>query len=209
MFFCPQVPGDRGRLNQTGLSHYFCHPRLMPAVGKNDPKETEGGASGGPVGPAKHAPRFYKAGRIRRSSEVAIIFEAALQYNTTTGEFQVGYDDPVAFNLDNASYLNGPTYLVDTNYTATITADSSVSMQPTYGPVPGAVNKDGYTNGTDATGYYNFYNIRFRHKNDTLMNCLMVDGHVESFTYNPKLANTPTAKDITTLKRKNINVSAQ
>src|SRR5262245_16711075 len=27
IFFCPEVSGDKGYLNQSGLSHYFCHPR--------------------------------------------------------------------------------------------------------------------------------------------------------------------------------------
>ena len=41
---------------------------------------------------------------------------------------------------------------------------------------------------------------------DTLANALMVDGHVESFTYDPKKKfNDPL---VTTLKRKNIYVNA-
>jgi prepilin-type processing-associated H-X9-DG protein len=209
MLFCPEVPGDRGRLNQTGLSHYVCHPRLMPAVGVNDePQKDGGGGGGGPFGGGgnSHRPRQYKASKVKRVSEIAIIFEGALQFNSSTGEYQLGYDDPVATNIDNGAYMNGPTYLTDTNYSSTVSPDDSVSMSPTFGPTPGAVNKDGVTNGTDTGGYYNFYNIRFRHKRDTIMNALMVDGHVEAFEFNPKLVMTPSDKKITTLKKKNINV---
>src|SRR4051794_38825894 len=89
MFFCPQVAGDHGRLNQTGLTHYFCHPRLMPAIGKNDPAEKDGGTSGGPFGAPGHRPHLYKQGKVKRTSEIAIIFEGALQFNGSNGEYQV------------------------------------------------------------------------------------------------------------------------
>jgi prepilin-type processing-associated H-X9-DG protein len=51
----------------------------------------------------------------------------------------------------------------------------------------------------------NTQTIRFRHMRDTVANALMVDGHVESFRYEPKKApNDPT---VTTLLRKNIYVN--
>jgi prepilin-type processing-associated H-X9-DG protein len=47
---------------------------------------------------------------------------------------------------------------------------------------------------------YNWATIRFRHHGNSQANALMVDGHVENYTYNPKSQTTD-------LLKKNINVN--
>jgi prepilin-type N-terminal cleavage/methylation domain-containing protein/prepilin-type processing-associated H-X9-DG protein len=208
MFYCPAVPGDTGRMQQSGYSHYFCHPRLMPYFGQGFwVREGPGTGSGGfGPPPGAHSPRFYKQSKVKRASEIAIMFEGALQFDPMSGEYTTAYDWSAAMRIDRDSFdynsASPPaTYLCDTNYSANVQANDSVDMTPTPGTAPKDVNKDGTT-----SNFVNERNIRFRHKKDTIMNCLMVDGHVESFTYNPKLAATPSDKNITTLRRKNICV---
>jgi prepilin-type processing-associated H-X9-DG protein len=51
----------------------------------------------------------------------------------------------------------------------------------------------------------NPHNLRFRHFRDTGLNALMVDGHVEAFTYDKKKpANDP---NVTNFKRANLYVN--
>jgi prepilin-type N-terminal cleavage/methylation domain-containing protein/prepilin-type processing-associated H-X9-DG protein len=207
MFFCPEVPGDRGRLNQSGLSHYYCHPRLMPFLGPNE-TQREAGAGGGGFAPpgTVHPPRLYRSSKIKRASEIAIMFEGALEFDPASGEYVVPYDIPNAINIDNVMYpattgTANPTYLVDTNYSSAVQPDDSINMSPTFNNPMVAPNTDPTAIGGN---HPNFYNIRFRHNKNTAMNALMVDGHVESFTYNPKLP--PNDKNVTSLKRKNIHV---
>jgi prepilin-type N-terminal cleavage/methylation domain-containing protein/prepilin-type processing-associated H-X9-DG protein len=202
MLFCPEVPGDRGIQNRSGLTHYTAHPRLIPmrgAAGNSTDQATVSGFGGW------KEPPLYKVNKIKRASEIAILFEGALQFNTSTGEYVVAYDDPTAGQMDNFAYAGSgtKTRMVEANIAlANRQHDDSVDM--TSATIP---NRDGVTNdGGDTSGYRNTYNIRFRHMKDTAMNALMVDGHVELFKYNPKLPAND--KNVTSLKLKNICVPA-
>jgi prepilin-type N-terminal cleavage/methylation domain-containing protein/prepilin-type processing-associated H-X9-DG protein len=200
VLFCPEVPGDRGVQNRSGLTHYTAHPRLMPMRGAAS-RQTEQATVAGFGG--WHQANFYKQSKLKRASEIAIIFEGALQFNTTTQEYVVSYDDPTAEQMDNFAYGGSgtKTRMLEANIAvAGRQNDDSVDM--TSGTQP---NTDGVTNESgDTSGYRNTYNIRFRHMKNTAMNALMVDGHVELFKYNPKLPAND--KNVTTLKLKNICV---
>ena len=102
-------------------------------------------------------------------------------------------DVPVATRLDNAGIF-GPSALLDT-YAGGANPDGSVNMLGINVNIP--VNSDSAGNPA---------NIRFRHKNNTIANALMVDGHVESFTYDPKKGASNSK--VTSLKRRNVYVNA-
>jgi prepilin-type N-terminal cleavage/methylation domain-containing protein/prepilin-type processing-associated H-X9-DG protein len=183
LFRCPDapLPGTGTKLS-SAVIHYMCHPRLMP-----DNSDGPGHPLGTPAGTKNEKP--YKIGKIRRSAEIALLFDCPLY--PTGDTFGLLYDCGVANQIDNQA-IYSPEHLTD-NYPATKSADDSVSMKAVGG---GSAN-------TDSTG--NFQNIRFRHAKDTVANALLCDGHVESFTYNPKRA--PDDKLVTTFKRRNLYVN--
>ncbi|HEY7089535.1 MAG TPA: type II secretion system protein [Tepidisphaeraceae bacterium] len=202
MFFCPEVPGDRAILNQSGLTHYTAHPRLIPLrgiAGQEMEKPTLAGFGG------QHEATLYNQSKLKRTSEIAIIFEGALQFNTSTGEYGVGFDDPTAGQMDNFAFLGSgtKTRMLEANIPVTgRSREDSVDMTSST-----QANKDGTTSGPgDSANYANAYNIRFRHAKNTIMNALMVDGHVESFTFNPKVPAND--KNVTSLKLKNICINS-
>ena len=90
------------------------------------------------------------------------------------------------------------------NYTGTtLSPDSSIDLRSWWGP--GAINQDDGRSDAGIQNPLNASNVRFRHVNNTVCNALMVDGHVQSFTYNPRLK--PTDPKVTSLLRRNINVN--
>ena len=132
----------------------------------------------------------YKISKVRRSSEIALIFDCPLD---PTQGLKIKWDVPVASQIDNWG-IYGPAHLLDT-YAGGVQADSSIDMTP---------YSQFYPTNSDSAG--NWQTIRFRHKRDTVANALMVDGHVESFIYDPKKKfNDPL---VTTMKRRNIYVNA-
>ena len=99
MFFCPEVPGVRID-NANGNTHYACHPRLMPTVGDDtNGKEWFRQGFGGSLPSLP-----YKIARIKRASEIALIFDASLQFDSTTNAFRPAYDVPIAGCIDGFNY---------------------------------------------------------------------------------------------------------
>ena len=86
-------------------------------------------------------------------------------------------------------------YLLDNYPGSTIDLGSSIDLTSAMGTL--------YPPNQDNFG--NYATIRFRHMKDTVANVLMVDGHVERFTYDPK--KPPNDPHVTTLLRRNINVN--
>jgi prepilin-type N-terminal cleavage/methylation domain-containing protein/prepilin-type processing-associated H-X9-DG protein len=196
MFSCPEVDGrstrSAGSNAGNGLSHYACHPRLMPVCGFN--RSILNGGSGFTQQLGRAIP--YKVTQVKRSTEIALIFDASMGMNPTTNNFEQAYDMPIASFIDRGTMNQGPTYLLDKNYTSTVTADASIDMTCFQDGSPQYVNKD-WMGKNDS-------NIRFRHMKDTAANCLMMDGHVEAFQFKPNLkSNDP---NVTSLKRRNLCV---
>jgi prepilin-type processing-associated H-X9-DG protein len=196
LFQCPDAPGYGAQVkNAAGTAyaqvHYMCHPRLMP--------ENSSGAGhpfGTPVGTANEKP--YKISKVRRSAEIALLFDAPLA-PAAAGDNVWGLwqNSGVANHIDNdAAYAPGYTAgtMTDVKYVFPRSAGDSVNMKP--------LGAGGLPN-TDSDK--NIQNIRFRHNKDTTSNVLMVDGHVESFTYNPKRAVDD--KAVTNFLRRNLFVN--
>jgi len=186
LFMCPEAPGYSLNRSTNGAIHYMCHPRLMPDT------TLPGHPFGTPSGTVNERP--YKMPKIRRASEVALLFDGPLVLN---GEnWQVLWDVAVANQMDGQGAWAAE-HFTDVYSTPGKSPDDSVSMRPIAGVgTAGPPNSDGGGN---------VQNIRFRHMKDAKANALMVDGHVETFTYNPKKAVDD--KSVTDFKRKNLYVN--
>lgn len=193
LFHCPDAPSSDLKAANSGAVHYLSHPRLMPWLfDGNDGHAALGSGGNYPVPPV--------AGKIKRSSEVILAFDGSLVYDGVNQIWKVHSEVPVGVQLDRvpgdssqSGYSKSP-FLME-GFSSTVNINSSIDMTPYGGGVA-------YTNMDHAR---NPHNIRFRHTKDTVANALMVDGHVESFTYNPKRA--PNDPAVTTLKRKNVFVN--
>jgi prepilin-type processing-associated H-X9-DG protein len=217
VFMCPSLPTDGvSPNNQLTITQYECHPRLMPWMG------TASWLNNTPNDPTKGPTTNYKPyniGHIKRSSDIALIWESSLVYDQVpystppAGDgWNVPYTVCVGTNIDGGRFLgNGKghgspgTYLTD-DYKiadAVYTAQgNTVDMEPGDTSAPGAfpepkITLVRYAN-TDTS--QNSNDIRFRHGGNTAGSVLMVDGHVQVFHYNPHTFQTD-------LQRSNINVN--
>jgi prepilin-type N-terminal cleavage/methylation domain-containing protein/prepilin-type processing-associated H-X9-DG protein len=156
-FMDPDAPqdGNSNAQNYT-LVQYTCHPRLMPQLGQLDLFK-QGTTS------TFYFLTPYKIGHIKRSSEIAMIFDAVV-VPATGGGWSTPHFQPVAQTLDNGQ-IDGPDYLVDS-----LDPGGSIDMSVTG---TNLVNMDALPDGQ---------NIRFRHMNNRVCNALMADFHVEIFT---------------------------
>jgi prepilin-type N-terminal cleavage/methylation domain-containing protein/prepilin-type processing-associated H-X9-DG protein len=238
VFTCPGAPPDAFATNPgTELSHYACNPQLMPQLGQFEKVIYDQG-TGNAYG-TLNCFHSYLYSHIKRASESVLIFDASLEPVVNSSGGQIGgwsVDPtgiyPVGFNVDyDAIGLNGggfPPFLTDQYQLESATLNTGVGMPPPgqsgapIGPND-PINMAPIQNGTGTTvtmmqytnmdTYYNPSNIRFRHMRDTVANCLMVDGHVESFTFNRQtflnfVANpTKPIPSYTNLLRKNFYVN--
>jgi len=215
-FQCPDAPGQGVETSGSIFgpnevpTDYTSHPRIMPVLDQNITA----------VDPVTHQwPTSYKASQIRRSSDIALIFDGSLYMNPaapSTGGLGTGgvwlpyYTYPVAGNMDAWRYpgYNSPTTYMTDNYALSsasgMTGSDPVDMTPVG---PGGVGTGAiittYINTDDP---HNADNIRFRHLRNTSANVLFVDGHVQAFTINMQKAKS-TPKSCTDFLRKNIDVS--
>src|SRR5436190_13277960 len=112
LFICPDAPGNGDKHAQSsGDIDYICHPRLMPRYGQ-------------PVGGGDFLLKPYLVSKVRRASEIALVFDAPLVYEGTTYFiWHIFQETPVANNLDRNA-MSGPApgpkapYLLD-NYGTT------------------------------------------------------------------------------------------
>jgi prepilin-type N-terminal cleavage/methylation domain-containing protein/prepilin-type processing-associated H-X9-DG protein len=184
VFHCPEVPSGTLDRAESAMVHYMCHPRIMPQLGFAD---TLAIAEGAPAGTTLQP---YKISRIKRSSEIAIIFDASLEPKANGG-FGPRFSVPVANALD-AWRMYYDSYISNRQW-----AGMPGHMSPSNSIDVSASNGDPTFVNTDRAGNDN--NVRFRHQSNKVMNALMVDGHVQSFEMKTRFA--------TTLLRGNINVN--
>jgi prepilin-type processing-associated H-X9-DG protein len=199
VFICPETPSiDEMLSGKIFACSYLSHPRLMPQIARPgsgasfqwliwDPYFLNRGNIQVPKSP-------YKLSRIKRASEIAVLWDAPLQWDTssTPAAFVIGSHLPVANQLDKGRYYGAGNPNFTDDYSGT-------SLKPN-DPIElrqGFEGKD-----TNKDNGANFQTIRFRHTKDTVANALMADGHVESFKYNN---NTKSS----TLLRKHIYVNIQ
>jgi len=194
IFVCPDVAGD---VAPEAFCTYLTHPRLVPQLIK------EGQPTGGldwltwePYyynrGLVKKVKTPYKLSRIKRASEIALMWEAGMEVNTATGKFDLPQGLPVANQIDkNKYYVAGSPNLTDDYSGFTLKPNDPVDL------IQGFQGRE-----TNKDNNSNYQQIRFRHVKDTVGNALFVDGHVEALKYNPQTKTS-------TLLRKNIYVNLQ
>jgi prepilin-type processing-associated H-X9-DG protein/prepilin-type N-terminal cleavage/methylation domain-containing protein len=191
IFLCPDVDTNLLPTEQSLILHYSCHPRLIPNINQIDTLAE--------ITTRKNAWLMgYAASHIKRSAEIATIFDASLESRgglwTTSAE---------GFAIDNCriqGVVSEPnTYLTDnyggsTNTGGALAPNQPIQMAPYGQDVLGtAADYNADTSGNWAT-------IRFRHMNNTVANVLMLDGHVENFHYKASDHSTD-------LLRLNININ--
>ncbi len=175
VFLCPDVHIEN-KNPLAALTHYSSHPRLMPDLGAAD------WYAGSPL----KSLRPYKIAKIKRSAEIAAIFEGTIENQ--------GYmAHSTCDGLDRRRQDRKPYLTDDYSLDNTINGNQPIDMNPGIGGYVEAqhFNKDVPQNAG---------NVRFRHNNETQTNCLMMDGHVETFSLN-KSTKKPD------LLRKNIYVN--
>jgi prepilin-type N-terminal cleavage/methylation domain-containing protein/prepilin-type processing-associated H-X9-DG protein len=186
---CPELAAVAADFdpNDTSVTHYLAHPRLMPIL--NDDSAV-------PI-PDKYVGngavmKCYKLSKLKRSAEIVMVFDGSMSLLTGVGQFTTysgnpyyrpRQNKPVAdlivrntLNWPNAT-IGSTTYLIADWKNTTAKPDQSVDMYPVSAqgatPPVGFVNKDLDNNDR---------NFRFRHGRNDMMNALFGDGHVGSFT---------------------------
>ncbi len=193
IFVCPTATQETTYPNI--LTDYSCTPRLMPEVGQQDGDPRDGGWGANPTTYWK----VWKLSAIRRSQEVALIFDAAQQPSGPSGQFPGSFSaNPVARYLD-AGRQWGDNFLT-TNYSLSgaqpwLTGDASIDLTP--------ISHSDADFNADTGG--NNGGLRFRHGNNNVCNVLYADGHATPSQLNviPGQAKNSYSCD---LKRRNISV---
>jgi prepilin-type processing-associated H-X9-DG protein len=158
-------------------------------------------------------PQPYKLSHIKRSSEIALIFDATLVNDVAGGEglnvpdtVPVGccLDGDVLFNSNKPTTALTDDYSYSKNTNGAISPGNPLRVTAAYQTPPFSnplnINTDtAFGAGVGAPGGA-FGNLRYRHIGNTKCNVLFADGHVEPFTYNPKTQEND-------LLEKNVNVN--
>src|SRR5687768_13571313 len=180
IFICPEAPNEPMLSGTVFACTYLSHPRLMPQIGQpgasfpwlvDDPYFLNRGN-------VRIGKLPYKIARVKRSAEVAVLWDAPLEFvgasGNTPAAFVIGQHLPVANQLDKGRYYGANSSNFTDNYTGTnLKPNDPIEL------IQGFQGKD-----TNKDNGANFQTIRFRHTKDTVANALMADGHVESFKYN-------------------------
>jgi len=178
VFTCPEV--YRGSSIAYFITHYSAHPRVFPDLGTKDWSKVVGGQIPFIKG--------RKLASIKRSQEIAVIFDGSLDSTTY-------FAHSVADALDKRGIDQRAPYLTNA-YTATINGGQPVDMTPN--PGSGGTLADMNSDTAKNPG-----NIRFRHMNNTTANALCLDGHVQGF----HIKKTTDMTNATDLLRSNICVN--
>ncbi|MBC8107959.1 MAG: DUF1559 domain-containing protein [Anaerolineae bacterium] len=186
VFTCPTVGIEI--VTPSIVTHYSAHPRVIPDL------ETKDSYKSLVTGNPNFGLKTYKAGRIKRPTEIAVIFDASITNpNNTAGQW-IAF--AVAYQLDKNRLFGRRPFLVD-DWSRALPADQPIAGGAPVDLTPSSNNlKDINTDGDNNKG-----NVRFRHSGESQMNALMLDGHVEAFKYNKQTQTTD-------LLRKNIFVTS-
>jgi prepilin-type processing-associated H-X9-DG protein/prepilin-type N-terminal cleavage/methylation domain-containing protein len=192
-FVCPSAPES----SAVGyFTDYSSHPRIIPDLGTQDYlAELQEPVSR--HGQFTICLKSYKLAHIKRPTEIALIFDASVKSNGNVWTTSADAD-----GLDNGNLYGAQATSMTDNYqqangynTGNINSAQPISMISGNGN-----NQTGDPKYFNTDADQNWATIRFRHNGNTQANCLMADGHVEVFTYNPRTQTTD-------FLRKNIDVN--
>jgi prepilin-type N-terminal cleavage/methylation domain-containing protein/prepilin-type processing-associated H-X9-DG protein len=169
VFTCPSVSSMQPSVKVI-LTHYSSHPRILPDLATYDYTD--------PAGVRRL--QSYKQAKIKRSAEIAVIFDASIGNFSGPANQWVAF--ACAFQLDKGGVYIRP-WLTEAYHLA--------PTQPFHGGQPINLKPSSLDdNFTNTDGQNNQGNVRFRHTSDTQANALMLDGHVQTFNYNKKTRST-------------------
>jgi prepilin-type N-terminal cleavage/methylation domain-containing protein/prepilin-type processing-associated H-X9-DG protein len=171
---------------------YSCHPRLMA-----DPdlqvQEDSVHISGGVITGVTYM-QPYKLAKVKRSSEMVLIFCGVLCQSDGATRPNYWTTQPLGFALDGYRMFRSstkPTYELFNSVNA-LASDDALPIDPganiDTGDVQNGPTVSQLASGSIATSYEktnNIGNIRWRHMNNTTANFLCCDGHVESHSITP------------------------
>lgn len=181
MFVCPSAHDSDSK---ALITHYTAHPRLMPSLNQPD--------YDGDNGSGNYYLRPYHIAQVKRSTDIVLVFDGT-QKSASGGVAGQWGADVTGDQLDQGR-VYWSTHLTD-NYSQDnnwwMTGDFPIDLSPGTG--------SGYNQDYDG----NWSNIRYRHNRNTQTNCLMVDGHVQIFTFKNAASNTNGGN----LLRRNVNVN--
>jgi len=201
VFVCPDAPNEDMLSGKTFACTYFSHPRLMPQLASPNQPSSLPWINYDPYGLARgrNDPKHpYNLGRIKRASEIALIWDASISFDAAAGGWSLPQGLPVANQIDKGRY-----YSSSTTDATQLTDDYSRITTQINGNSPIDFKVAFNLNDNNRDNAFNYQTARFRHMKDTSLNALMVDGHVESFKYNPRDPQK------SSFLRKNINVNVQ
>jgi len=197
VFVCPDGPNEDMLSGKVFACSYLAHPRLMPQLASPNALSIYAWVNNDPY-PGVRGKHPYMLARVKRASEIALIWDAPLVFDSSAGGWMVSMGCPVANQIDRMKYYSGS--LANTTF---LTDDYSKITDPNFtpnSPIDFRVSFNPKDNNGD-NGYC-AQTARFRHMKDTVLNSLMADGHVQSFHFN----QDPQKSDFL---RKNINVNLQ
>jgi prepilin-type N-terminal cleavage/methylation domain-containing protein/prepilin-type processing-associated H-X9-DG protein len=188
---CPEVIGLAAEFDPFDISvtHYLAHPRLMPILNSeySSPPQLPDNWMRTYGGDTTAVMRCFKAGRLKRSAEIVMVFDGSLSlltgvsnYSNYSGRpyYRPRQNMPVADLISNRMLgVTSPWLIADWAHAGNLRPDQPVDMRPVSasGANPPAVFVNRDVDDNDR-------NFRFRHGRNDTMNALMGDGHVTSFT---------------------------
>jgi prepilin-type processing-associated H-X9-DG protein len=193
-FICPAAPVPNS--DDRPYTSYSAHPRIFPNLVDQDNYaiSQESVARHGTA--ASIWLTGYKLAQIKRSTEMVLIMDAAV----SPGQGNDVIASSCAFALDNNGYQQN-TYMTDV-YPSTVSFNQGSPINLLAGKEP-ATQADINTDDKN-----NYGNIRFRHSGNTQANCLMADGHVQTFTIKSTTLQDAAGRYVgTDLLEKNIGVN--
>jgi prepilin-type N-terminal cleavage/methylation domain-containing protein len=204
IFVCPSSPVT---VKKSSYTSYTTNPRLMPNMGDSDHYMSKYVSSGGKFSSGTtYNMTPYRVSRVKHTDQIIAIYDAAV---TADPNIDNGGETAsvTGFPLDYGSLIgySGPANITGRSNNNYMTDDYSHStgfgggdpINIAAGNETPAFTSADYNKDDDG----NWDNIRFRHASNKQANCLCLDGHVQSFNYNPQTHTT----DVLEM---NVNVSA-
>jgi hypothetical protein len=200
VMLCPEVTAVAAEFdpNDPSVTHYLSHPRLMPILNSeySSPPELPDNYLRNFGGDPTAVMKCYKLSKLKRSAEIATVFDGSLSLLTSAGNYsnysgQPYYrprqNMPVGDLISKRALGSAQTALIADWPRTSYKPDQPVDMTPVDAsgqtPPVSFVNKD--LDGNDR-------NFRFRHGRSDTLNALMGDMHVTTFqTSKKRLTSTP------------------
>ena len=200
VMLCPEVTAVAAEFdpNDNSVTHYLAHPRLMPILNSeySSPPELPDNYIRNSGGDPNAVMKCYKLSKLKRSADIAMVFDGSLSLLTGVGNYsnysgspyyRPRQNMPVADLISKRALGASQTALIADWPRTSYKPDDPVDMTPV--DAGGANPPLAFTN-KDLDG--NDRNFRFRHGRSDTLNALFGDMHVATFqTSKKRLSSNP------------------